>query len=140
MRRIAVVGSRDFQNELKVRGFVVTLPLYCNGQPFVVVSGGAHQRSPEYRKLHPQESQYGGVDFWAEDEADQRGFATDIIKANWKMYGRAAGMIRNEILVTSMLGKEDEVHIFWDGISSGSMNVIKNCKKHGVQYFVHGEV
>ncbi|MDQ6978134.1 MAG: DUF2493 domain-containing protein, partial [Ghiorsea sp.] len=46
-------------------------------------------------------------------------------KADWKQFGRAAGVIRNKTIV------ENAAHIlaFWDGKSPGTQNSINYAKK-----------
>jgi len=77
MISIGIVGSRTFPNETKVRQFVRSLPL-----DWEVCSGGAL-----------------GVDSWAENEARIRRMAVNIHYPNWKELGKAAGMIRNTLIV-----------------------------------------
>lgn len=119
MIRVGVVGSRQFPDEAKVRAFVAALPLLLGTQDFIVVSGGARD----------------GVDNWAEDQARIAGYNLDVMKAQWEMYGNAAGIIRNGLLVKSC----DKVYIFWDGKSPGSRNVIRECMRNKVEYEVIGD-
>ena len=108
---IGIVGSRGFANEDQVRAFVRTLP-----GDATVVSGGAQ-----------------GVDSWAEDEAKRRGLSVVVYLADWKTYGKRAGMIRNVLIVNDA----DEVHAFWDGESRGTKHSITLAKKSGKRCTVH---
>lgn len=130
--RVGVVGSRDYPNEDYVRAIVASFPVrYPNG--FVFVSGGAYRRTKEWIDSNPGAPVEGGVDFWAEDQARIAGYDIDIMPANWGL-GRAAGMIRNKELVESC----DYVHIFWDGKSPGTRNVIHNCKRLKKDFKIYG--
>jgi hypothetical protein len=117
MTDVGIVGSRNYPHEFKVRTLVAGLPFAFYPNEFRVVSGGAP-----------------GVDSWAEEEADLLGYPTHIIHANWKVYKKGAGMIRNKLLVDFC----DMIFIFWDGLSPGSKNVIKLCKETKTPYTVIG--
>ena len=77
MISIAIIGSRDFPNEAKVRQFVQSLP-----SDWELVSGGAI-----------------GPDSWAELEFRARKMATNIYYPNWKDLGKMAGIIRNSLII-----------------------------------------
>lgn len=132
--RVGVVGSRDWEDELKVRVLVSSLPLKF-GDNFTFVSGGAYRRTKEWIEAHPGEPIEGGVDFWAEDQARMAGYDIDIMFAKWDIYGKAAGMFRNEALVDSC----NYVYIFWDGKSKGAAHVIRYCKRTQTPYEVIGK-
>lgn len=122
--RIGVVGSRDWKDEAQVRALVASLPIIY-GDDFTLVSGGAYRRTKEFLAKNPGTPIEGGVDYWAELQAQEAGFKMDIMHAQWSMYGKIAGMLRNQDLVDSC----DKVYIFWDGKSPGSRHLIKYCKK-----------
>lgn len=122
--RVGVVGSRDYEDEAQVRALVASLPLRF-GEDFTFVSGGAYRRTKEWLANNPDAAPEGGVDYWAEDQARIAGFNVDVMFAKWDLYGKAAGMFRNEALVDSC----NYVYIFWDGKSPGSRHVIRYCKR-----------
>jgi hypothetical protein len=95
---VAVVGSREYPDEERVRVFVRSLP-----SDSVLISGGAR-----------------GVDSWAEDEARRHGMIVHVYPADWKRYGRRAGFIRNVDIVRSA----NRVVAFWDGRSPGTKSTI----------------
>lgn len=88
----------------QVAEYVLSLPLDT-----VIVSGGAR-----------------GVDEYAAWVAEERGMQTEIIRADWETHGKAAGPIRNRILVRANL---DRLTAFWDGASPGTRNVINEARK-----------
>jgi hypothetical protein len=98
MKRIGVVGSRDWRNMALVRTYIDALP-----QDTMIVSGGAR-----------------GVDSAAAGWARERGLKVSVIPADWNTYGKAAGIIRNGEIVASV----DEIVAFWDGTSRGTKNTI----------------
>jgi hypothetical protein len=106
--RIAIVGSRNYDDLEAVRYYVRGLELYD-----VVVSGHAD-----------------GVDKAAEKAALDRGMTTDIYPVNWRPSGkfdRAAGMKRNALIVDNC----DLVVAFWDGESRGTLDTINKAVKRG---------
>lgn len=103
---IAIVGSRTYSCKQDVVDFVNSLP-----DGTVIVSGGAK-----------------GVDTWAEEAAKARGLRVIIFLPDWKLHGKAAGFIRNQLIID----QADCTAAFWDGVSKGtehSMNLTKKAKK-----------
>lgn len=105
MSIVAVVGSRDYANLDKVREFVEGLP-----PETVVISGGAL-----------------GVDWVAAETARRRGLRLDIFRADWPKHGRAAGPIRNSLIVKAA----DRIVAFWNGKSRGTMDVLEKARAAG---------
>lgn len=105
MKRIAIVGSRGWGNKQAVIDLVRALPLGT-----VVVTGGAR-----------------GVDSIAEEEALKCGLVVAVCRASFEQWGRAAGPVRNKIIVDLA----DEVFAFWDGKSPGTKNTIHHANQAG---------
>lgn len=112
MRRIAIVGSRDYPDMGQVRDFVLSL-----SPDTVVVSGGAR-----------------GVDTVAERAANEIGLETVIFHADWDTYGKSAGYIRNKELVRYA----DEVVAFWDGQSKGTRHTVTLAEHVGKPLIIVG--
>ena len=100
--KVAIVGSRNFSNLQRVRDYVVMLPPNA-----IVISGGAR-----------------GVDQTAAYEAKIRGLKIVIHYPEWENLGRAAGFIRNKLIVQDA----DKVVAFWDGQSHGTLDTITYAK------------
>ena len=102
--KIAVIGSRNFtdqvvlENELNVIKDKVEL----------VISGGA-----------------SGADTLAEKWAFDNNIPIEVIKPDWKTFGRAAGVVRNKQIIESC----DYCYAFWDKKSKGTLFSINYCKK-----------
>jgi hypothetical protein len=96
--RVAIVGSRTWTDAAAIRRYIDKLPATAT-----VVSGGAP-----------------GVDTMAENAARARGLRVQVFQANWKRYGRGAGMIRN----SEIIANADIVLAFWDGQSRGTKDSI----------------
>lgn len=101
--KLAIVGSRDYEHLNLVRYYVESLP-----PGTTIVSGGAR-----------------GVDRTAEQTAKHCGLPVITFHANWKQYGKQAGMIRNADIINCA----DAVVAFWDGSSPGTRNSINRAKK-----------
>lgn len=91
---IAIIGSREYPDWRVIHDFVYTLP-----HDTTVVSGGAR-----------------GVDRVAESVAKERGLATRIFPADWNMFGKRAGFLRNQDIINAA----EIVVAFWDGTSRGT--------------------
>ena len=114
-RRIAVVGSREYPLPEAVRAFVTR----CHQKypEAILVSGGTR-----------------GVDQTAEHQAMVVGMRTLILKANWDLYGRKAGFLRNSEIVQNA----DVVAAFWDGRSHDTKDTIEKAKATRLPVFVYG--
>ena len=98
--RIAVIGSRDFNNYRTAFKLLDRLSNKYN-KNIKIVSGGAN-----------------GADKIAEKYAQYRGLDIDIFPADWKKYGKSAGFKRNiEIWDNADIGIA-----FWKNWSKGTMH------------------
>jgi len=103
MNKIAVIGSRSFNNYQLMKE---TLDLIAKPGD-IIISGGA-----------------AGADSLAEDYAEEKGLQKLIIYPAWRIYGKRAGLIRNE----QMVNKCDQVVAFWNGNSNGTRHSINFAK------------
>lgn len=103
--KIAILGSRDYLHLHKVKHYVSTIPAGTT-----VVSGG-----------------FRGVDECAATTARRRGLPVMVFNANWKRYGKTAGVRHMQ----DILGAAERVVIYWDGKSRGSKILIAMAKKMG---------
>ena len=99
MRRIAVVGSRGFEN----LGFVTSLldQVLAMSRDISIVSGGAD-----------------GPDKTAEEWARAHGVECKVFAADWEQFGERAGIKRNADIIEA----SDSAMVFWDGESAGSLD------------------
>lgn len=71
-----------------------------------------------------------GADLLGQKWAEEHGIAVKFMPAEWEIYGRAAGMMRNEL----MGDYADYLIAFWDGKSKGTLHMINYMEqigKHG---------
>lgn len=73
-----------------------------------------------------------GADFLGGKYAYNNKLPIKKFPANWNLYGRSAGPIRNE----EMAKYSDVLIAFWDGKSKGTMNMINNAKKYNLKTFI----
>ena len=108
--KLAVVGSRGFPDRNEVRRYLNNLDgggIVSNiGQ---IISGGA-----------------AGPDTWAQEWAKENGIPFMLYPAQWDLYGKRAGAIRNDMIVKAA----DWVTAFWDGVSPGTRITIDLALKH----------
>jgi len=107
-----VIGSRHYVSTQAIQDVVRAIP-----GTSVFVSGGA-----------------AGTDAIAEATARALGLDCLIFIAKWKRDGRAAGLIRNTRLVEAV----DEVVAFWDGKSTGTLDVIRKAHQAGKKLTIYG--
>lgn len=83
---------------------------YIPPEVSVIISGGAK-----------------GIDTLAEIYADNNNIEKIILKPNYKKFGKAAPLKRNE----EMVDMADKIIIFWDGKSRGTHYTLKYALKSG---------
>ena len=110
--RVAIIGSREYPHRDRVENYVNALP-----DGTVIVSGGAP-----------------GVDRWAQYAASQRGLRVWLERADWDRYGRAAGPMRNALIVAGA----ERLVAFWDGSSRGTADTIRKARAAGIPVEVIG--
>ena len=105
--KICVIGSRSITS--------FDLTPYVPKEAELIITGGAK-----------------GVDALAEEYADKNGLSKLVIRPNYRLYGRAAPLKRNEI----MIDLADMVLAVWNGASRGSEYSIRYAEKTGERILV----
>ena len=98
--KIMVAGSRSITE--------FDLSEYIPKNAELIISGGA-----------------SGIDTLAEKFADKHRISKLVIYPNYKLYGKAAPLKRNEIMVDIA----DDILIIWDGKSRGTKYTVEYAKK-----------
>lgn len=112
--KVIVAGSRTFNNYEMLES--VLKKFEQEVMPIdEIVSGGAK-----------------GADELGEIYAIYNQIKSTVMNADWKKYGRPAGMIRN----SKMADYGDCLLAFWDGQSAGTANMIEQMKTRGKPYKV----
>lgn len=74
-----------------------------------------------------------GVDEIGEAYADSKGIPCRVFPADWNKHGRAAGPIRN----AQMAEYAQALIAVWDGVSRGTLNMIREARKRGLKVYIH---
>ena len=79
-----------------------------------------------------------GADMCGERFAHEHGFQIKRFPAEWNIYGKPAGMIRNRQMAeyASEEGHDGMLIAFWNGTSRGTKNMIDNAKKYKLKTIV----
>ena len=123
MYRIIIAGCRyfeDYESLKKMAGEVIeSIRIAEPEAKIMIVSGGAN-----------------GADKLGERFAKENGFDVKVFPANWTLYGKSAGPVRNREML--MFAKEQKgiLIAFWDGVSRGTANMIKISKDAGIPVFI----
>ena len=110
MFRLIIAGGRDFANYELLCEYV-DFKLSRKQEEIQIISGGAR-----------------GADALGERYAAERGYLLRRFPADWKQYGRAAGVRRNK----EMAQNADALIACWDGISRGTKNMIEEATAAGI--------
>ena len=107
--KIIIAGGRDFSNYQLLRE-------KCNWyfsrkKPTAILCGKAK-----------------GADSLGEQYAKETHIPIRYFPADWKTYGKRAGMVRNR----QMLKEADGLIAFWDGNSHGTKNMIQIAREQGI--------
>ena len=105
MKRIAVIGGRDYSNYQEMNSVLVPL------LPFHIISGGAD-----------------GADSLAQRFAKEHGCIITIFYPDWEQYGKSAGFVRNKFIVSAA----QEIVAFHDGVSKGTLHSITLANNAGL--------
>lgn len=106
--KVAIIGSRSLS--------VNNLEKYIPDGITEIVTGGAK-----------------GIDSCAKEYAQSQGIKLTVFLPDYKSYGKAAPLKRN----LQIIDYADRVIAFWDGISSGTDHVIRNCNDRNKEIVVH---
>lgn len=110
--RVLVTGSREW-----TRRAVISLQLAKLPVGSIVMHGDAR-----------------GADRIAAAIAESLDLVVEDYPADWKRYGRKAGILRNFDMLDA---KPDLVLAFWDGTSRGTKHVIEEAERRGIPIEVY---
>lgn len=111
MFRVIIAGGRDFDYYQLLKATMDKL--LCNITDEITVVCG----------------QAKGADTLGEQYAMEKGYTIDYYPAQWKLYGKRAGYLRNE----QMAQNADALAAFWNGESRGTKNMIELAKRYGLK-------
>lgn len=123
--RIIIAGGRDFNNYNYLReGVKNIISLLERENPGITesiefVSGGAR-----------------GADSLGEQFANYEGYPVKRFPAEWKIYGRKAGPIRNEQMAKYAAQDQGVLIAFWDHKSKGTESMIRLAHANRVRIYL----
>lgn len=120
MYKIIINGSRDFYNytylRLILKDYIMTNQI--NPELIEIISGGAK-----------------GADTLAIKFAKEYNLNYKVMNADWNKYGKRAGIIRNNDMLTYAINNPNDIAIlisFWNGTSKGTKHMIDISNDKGI--------
>lgn len=111
VKRILVAGCRDYAAYEEAEAFIgACLRDIPAGDELIFLSGGCR-----------------GADRLGERYAREHGYPVERYPADWRRYGKGAGLRRNRAMAEVC----DRVICFWDGKSPGTASLIACARKLG---------
>lgn len=112
MRTVVWTGSRGWQDEDTVIDAVTSIR-----KPFRSICGGAD-----------------GFDTVVWDVLTGFGLPRLLFKAKWKLHGRAAGHVRNDVMLDWLQALDPDGFVLagWDGSSKGTKGCMDKAAKRGI--------
>lgn len=126
--KVLVTGSRKWKDPNRVEKALVAIAcedVSYQDKEFIVIHGGA--KGPD--------SIAGGWARKIHNEIPE--IVESVHKPNWRLYGAAAGLIRNQEMLDQE--KPDICLAFWDGMSAGTRDMINRCRKANVPVRIYRE-
>lgn len=115
MTRIIIAGSRSFNNYRLLRSKLDEIIAGINDE-IEIVSGNAR-----------------GADRLGERYASEHNISVALFPADWSVFGKPAGIIRNQIMVNHVSKGKALVVVFWDGESRGALDMIQRARRAGIE-------
>ena len=120
---IVIAGGRDYRNYKNLEEFVDKIIKDMNHEykTVTIISGMAQ-----------------GADMLGVQYSIEHKYALLKFPANWQLYGKRAGFIRNKQMLDYLAESQDNgmVIAFWDGQSSGTKHTIYTAREMKIPCFV----
>lgn len=117
--RIIIAGSRTFTNYDYLKGYCSTIIGFIDRKDIEIISGGAN-----------------GADKLGEKFAKEFNYQIRKFPANWNLYKKSAGFIRNKEMLEYAKLTDCMVILFWDGKSSGTKHMLDLSNKYGIKLYL----
>jgi|TARA_R100000501_G_C2627398_1_gene121346 hypothetical protein len=111
--KVAVVGSRHFTDYNKLSSTIQEILSHYDFE------------HPQHLKVEFVSGGASGADQLCETYARNNGCSIKIFHANWSLYGKKAGPLRNQEIVNYA----DIIIAFWDGRSRGTKSTLTIAKQ-----------
>jgi len=120
-KRVIVCGSRHWRDRQTIINRLRALP----ADTIIVVGYDGEKKRPK------------GADEITFEEATRIGLAIELYPAHWEQYGKGAGFKRNKEMAE---GGARLCLAFWDGLSTGTFDMMAQAVKRGIPVEVVHEV
>ena len=114
MIKVIIAGGRNFEDFNKL---CRVCDVFLQDQNKVEIVSGA----------------YKGADLLGERYASERNYSINQFPADWRRYGKSAGLKRN----AEMANYANILIAFWDGKSKGTKHMMDTALEKGLRIFVH---
>jgi hypothetical protein len=133
--KIIIAGSRSISDYEVVRQAVIASGYWKEfGRRIEVVCGMAVHWKWD------TDPAAGGVDRHGYDFAMRNDLGVHEFPADWKQYGKAAGSIRNRVMGDFAKAHEGRLLAVWDGVSTGTVDMVAYAKNIGLQHVLFQRV
>ena len=137
MVRIIIAGGREFNDYELLKQSVndIIFDLECRN---TITGIGNTSRVNEKHLIEFVSGTARGADQLGEKYAGESIWSVKRFPANWDLYGKRAGYIRNEQMAKYAMSDNSYglLIAFWDGKSRGTKHMIDLAKKHGLEVHV----
>jgi len=128
--RILICGSRTWTDKKAILDKLLSVEASYDSYIKTVIHGGARGADTLAGIATKEMCGYKADANHTQAQVDDNTPAVLVFPANWNKYGRAAGAIRNQQMLTE--GRPDLVLAFWDQKSRGTKHMIELAKRAGV--------
>ncbi len=77
-----------------------------------------------------------GADSFGEEYAKDHSLDLAVFPAEWKLYGKAAGSIRNKKMLDYAMEGKPVVIAIWNGTSRGTKDMVTKANKAGAEVII----
>lgn len=121
--RIIIAGSRNFNDYKKLENTMLE-----------IIENGVFS-TIDYDSIKIISGTARGADRLGEKFAKDHGYEVYRFPANWDLYGKKAGYLRNEEMAKFAMrdGNYGVLVAFWDGTSKGTKHMINLANKHNLE-------
>jgi hypothetical protein len=130
-----ICGSRNWTDRDRIRR--VLERLYAKGYRYIVHGANGYDQfgRPSYAW---RSATVRGADMLASEEAESLGFVVLSYPADWNKHGKAAGPVRNQLMLDAE--SPDLVVAFHEDIDSsrGTIDMVRRATKAGIPVYIRG--
>ncbi len=137
MVRIIIAGGRDFNNYELLKQSVNDIIFDLESRKIITRIGNT-SRVKEKHLIEFISGTARGADKLGEQYVSETIYSVKKFPANWDLYGKRAGYIRNEQMAKYAMSDNSYgvLIAFWDGKSRGTKHMIDLANKYGLEIHI----